>query len=123
MIIYTYRKKKIYIYVCMHIYVGPALGGNPPNLWYPPRCGVGVGGGAVEAEVRIVVMIPVVLVLRSSNNGSKTTISSITTCGPYHWGGPLARKTGTYIHSTFFNGHPRFLIMFIWKTLQDIISC
>ena len=62
----------------MHIYVGPALGGNPPNLWYPPRCGVGVGGGAVEAEVRIVVMIPVVLVLRSSNNGSKTTISSIT---------------------------------------------
>ena len=72
---------------------------TPPNLWYPPRCGVGVGGGAVEAEVHIVEMILVVLVLRSSNNGSKTTSSSFTTCGPYHWGGPLARSLMVFLVS------------------------
>ena len=53
-------------------------------------------------------MILVVLVLRSSNSGSSgstssTTISSITTWGPYHWGGgPLTRNTKPYMHIQLF---------------------
>ena len=42
-------------------------------------------------------VVLLVLVLRSGNNSSSTTSSS-TTWGPYHWGGPLTRNTGTYIY-------------------------
>ena len=54
-------------------------------------------------------MILVVLVLRSSNSGSSgstssTTISSITTWGPYHWGGAVDTQ-----HETIYD----YLIL--WK--------
>ena len=78
----------------------------------------------IVVEVEVVVIVLVLLVLRSSNisssstrstsrsrstsssndtsnsgssSTSSTTTSSITTWGPYHWGGALTRNTRTYM--------------------------
>ena len=53
-----------------------------------------------------------VLVLRSSNNNcsSSTTTSKTTTWGPYNWGGPLTRNTGTYIHIMICSLHVHIFI-------------